>query len=159
MIVAISDSACALGSEAPPSITMFRPVRYPAASEHRNVITAATSSADPTRCSGVPLSAAASHPAFDVTSAVSGVAMRPGDTQFTRIVGAYSSAAVIVRFTRPAFAAEYGASPDSGRRALSDELFTMLPPAESSIRGITARMQLNAPGRFTAMTFAHSPSG
>src|SRR3954468_1690748 len=118
---------------------------YDAASEQRNETTLATSSAEPTRASGVPDAAAASHSGFDVTSSVSGVAMSPGDTQLTRIVGAYSTAAVIVRFTTAAFAAEYGASPDNGRSALSDALLTMLPPPPSSMRGITARRQWNVP--------------
>src|SRR3954469_21282002 len=108
------------------------------------------------RCSGVLDSAAARHSSFAVTSAVSGVAIKPGDTQLTRIVGAYSTAAVIVRFTTPAFAAEYGASPDSGRCAFRDALLTMLPPPDSSIRGMAARMQWKVPVRFTASTSAHS---
>ena len=36
---------------------------------------------------------------------VRSVAIIPGDTQFARIVGAYSSAAVAVRLTTPALAA------------------------------------------------------
>src|SRR5438552_7054636 len=131
---------------------------YAAASEQRNATTPATSSALPTRCSGVLDSAAARHSSFDVTSAVSGVAISPGDTQFTRIVGPYSMAAVIVRFTTAALAAEYGASPDSGRTALNDALFTTAPPPASSIRGIVARMQWNVPVRLTPTTNAHPSS-
>src|SRR5206468_2474223 len=127
-------------------------------SEHRNAMRFATSSAAPTLFNGVPASAAASHVAFDVTSPVSGVAMRPGETQFARIDGAYSSAAVIVRLITAAFAAEYGASPDNGRTPFNDELLMMLPPPAASMRGITARMQLNVPVRFTAITSAHSAS-
>src|SRR4051812_1214238 len=122
---------------------------YAAASEERNATTPATSSAVPTRCNGVADSAAASQDSLDVTSAVSCAAMSPRDTQFTRIVGAYSIAAVAVRLSTAAFAAEYGASPDSGRTALKDALFTMLPPPDSSIRGISARMQWNVPVRLT----------
>ena len=49
--------------------------------------------------------------------AVSGVAIIPGDTALTRIVGAYSSAAVAVSAATAAFAAAYGASPADGPRA------------------------------------------
>src|SRR5581483_9038924 len=131
---------------------------YDAASEQRNATTPATSSAVPTRRNGVPDSAAARHESFAVTSAVSGVSMSPGDTQLTRIAGAYSSAAVIVRLTTPALAAEYGASPESGCTTLADALLTMHPRPDSSMSGITARMQLNVPVRFTARTSAHSSS-
>ena len=104
-------------------------------------MTAATSSADPTRRSGVPRCAASTHAAFEVTIAVRGVSISPGDTQLTLMAGAYSTAAVIVRLTRPAFAAEYGASPGKGRNAFSDALLTTQPPPEESISGMTARMQ------------------
>src|SRR3954469_14631577 len=110
------------------------------------------------RRNGVPPAAASDHDGFEVTSSVRGVAINPGDTQFTRMAGASSSAAVIVRFTTPAFAAEYGASPDNGRCALSDALLTMLPPPASTRRGTTARMQLNVPVKLTPTTSDHSAS-
>src|SRR4051794_27878837 len=67
-------------------------------------------------------------------------------------------APVIVRLATAALAAEYGASPERGRTALNDALFTMQPPPASSMSGTTARMQLNVPVRFTPTTRAHSLS-
>ena len=46
---------------------------------------------------------------------MSGVRIIPGETELTRIVGAYSSAAFAVSAMTAALAAEYGASPAAGR--------------------------------------------
>ena len=54
---------------------------------------------------GVPASATAVKSGSPVITDVRSVAIIPGDTQLARMVGAYSSAAVAVRFTTPALAA------------------------------------------------------
>ena len=74
---------------------------------------------------------------------VRSVAIIPGDTQLARIVGAYSRAAVAVRFTTPALAALYGASPWSGRVALRVATVTRLPAPASSRIGMAARSVWN----------------
>jgi len=51
----------------------------------------------------------------------------PGETALTRIVGAYSRAAVAVRAATPALDAAYGASPADGRVPLIEAVLTMLP--------------------------------
>src|SRR3954466_901674 len=83
--------------------------------------------------------------------------MNPGETQFTRIAGAYSSAASIVSEMTPAFAAEYGPSNRVGRIPETGAWFTMQPP-ESRINGTAARMPWNVPARLTPTIFAHARS-
>ena len=56
-------------------------------------MTSATSSASPTRPSGVPDSARSAHAGVGTTMSVSGVWIIPGATALTRTAGASSSAA------------------------------------------------------------------
>ena len=48
---------------------------------------------------------------MSIAGAVRGVSTRPGETAFTRIRGAISSAATSVSIANPAFAAQYGPKP------------------------------------------------
>ena len=80
------------------------------------------------------------------------MSINPGDTQLTRIFGAYSSAASIVSEITPAFAAEYGPSNRVGRTPHTDAWFTMQPP-RSRISGTAARMPWNVPARLTPTIF------
>ena len=61
----------------------------------------------------------------------------PGDTALTRIVGAYSSAAVAVSAATAALAAAYGASPADGRVPEIDAVDTIAPPPDSRMSGAT----------------------
>ena len=85
---------------------MVCPVMYAAASLARKAITSATSSAVPIRPNGVPASAAVRQASLVAMISVSGVRTIPGATALTRTVGDNSRAAVPVRFSTPALAAE-----------------------------------------------------
>src|ERR1043166_1951372 len=87
---------------------------------------------------------------------VSPVWIIPGDTAFTRIVGAYSSAAVAVSATTAALAAEYGASPAAGRVPLIDAVLTMLPPPDARMSGAGARIPKKTPLRLRRTMRSHS---
>ena len=116
---------------------MFWPVTYEACGDARNVMRSATSVAVPMRSSGVASSTTDRRSSSASTIAVRFVSMKPGDTQFTRISGAYSSAAAIVSEITPAFAAEYGLSKRVGRTPVRDATFTM-QPRDSLRNGIAA---------------------
>ena len=81
-----------------------------------------------------------------------------GATAFTRMDGASSTAAVWVRLSTPALAAEYGPSPRVGRMPVSEALFTIDPPPASSMIGAAARMPWKVPVRLTPISSAHSLS-
>lgn len=77
-----------------------------ARSEHRKTKTPAISSGSPTRCSGVRATISSSIPSKVSNKGwVSAVRTMPGDTALTRMVGAYSRAAVAVSATTAALAA------------------------------------------------------
>ena len=86
----------------------------------------------------MPASATAVKSGSSVIIDVRSVAIIPGETQFARIVGPYSRAAVAVRLTTPALAALYGASPCRGRVAFKVATVTRLPPPAASRIGIAA---------------------
>ena len=118
----------------PPSITMFWPVTKRARSEQRNTTTSAMSlgRADPgERRLGRSCAPRGRARAARGAASVSGVAIMPGDTALTRIVGAYSSAADAVSATTAALAAAYGASPAAGRVPEIDAVDTIAPPPDS----------------------------
>ena len=69
----------------------------------------------------------------------------PGDTALTRIVGAYSSAAVAVSAATAALAAEYGASPAAGRVPEIDAVDTIAPPPAARMSGAAALKPWNTP--------------
>ncbi len=92
-------------------MTRFWPVMYPESGDNRKLITPATSSTDPNRRLGVRRSSPRLVDGSPASISLSGVRMKPGDTQFTRTDGAHSSAAERVSAITAALAAEYGASP------------------------------------------------
>ena len=68
---------------------------------------------------------------------VSGVTTRPGAIALTRMPrGPSSSAVTSVSIERPAFAAQYGARPAPGWRALSDDSEMIEPPADEPLPGV-----------------------
>ena len=82
----------------------------------------------------------------------------PGDTAFTRIVGAYSSAAFAVSATIAAFAAEYGASPADGRVPEIDAVLTIAPPPPARMCGTAALKPWKTPVRLRSTMRRHSSS-
>ena len=72
---------------------------------------------------------------------VIGVRMKPGDTQFARMLRAASSCEMWRVYPRiPAFDAAYAVPPTKTDAAI-DATLTIEPPPRASIRGIAARVQ------------------
>ena len=86
---------------------------------------------------------------------MSGVWIMPGETALTRIVGAYSSAALAVSATTAAFAAEYGASPADGRPEI-DAVLTIAPPPPARMCGTAALKPWKTPVRLRSTMRRHS---
>ena len=68
------------------------------------------------------------------TSRSSGVRTWPGATQFTRTVGPYSRAPLLVSAITPALAAEYAASLRVGVMPETDAMLTIAPPPAASMQ-------------------------
>src|SRR5438552_15385710 len=78
--------------------------------------------------------------------------MSPALTQFTRTLGAHSTASVCVRPIRPALAAPYAAVPGLGRRPLTLAMLVMLaPPSCSCMTALARWLTLSGAMRFSAM--------
>jgi hypothetical protein len=135
---------------------MFWPVTNRARSEQRNTTTSATSSGAPIRASGVFSRKASIRSGNIFSGSVSLVSIIPGETAFTRTVGAYSKAATAVSATIPALADAYGASPADGRVPEIDAVLTIAPPPASAISGAAARIPLNTPVRCTPTMSPHA---
>jgi len=80
----------------PPSITRFWPVTNLDKSLQRKHTTSAMSSGVPIRARGVLASMCGTAQSIASSGLVRPVAIMPGETAFTRMVGAYSSAALAV---------------------------------------------------------------
>src|SRR6476659_215582 len=78
--------------------------------------------------------------------------MRPTVSAFTRTLGAHSIAAVMVKFTNPAFAAPYAADMGDGRMPLTLLMLTIEPPSPSCIQWLARCEQKIAAKRLRAMT-------
>jgi hypothetical protein len=97
-------------------------------------------------------------PSSSAIISLSGVRTKPGETQFTRMSGPYSSAADIVSAMTPAFAALYGPSPRVGRIPDTDAMFTIDPPPVARSSGTAARIPAKVPYRLTRMIRSNSRS-
>src|SRR6478672_1430237 len=87
---------------------------------------------------------------------VIGVRMKPGCTEFTRMLyWPSSSAADLLRPRTAHFDATYGCTMTAPRRPSIEEMLMMEPPPSAFIASTEACMPRNVPVRLTSMTFCH----